>query len=65
MKFKLFALIFIFHLNIGAQETKKDYTEAFKLIEVWLDAQKDYEKLPGISGGFQSCFLWTDSTKQC
>ena len=32
-----------------AQESTKDYNEAFRLVEVWLDAQKDYEKLPGIS----------------
>lgn len=49
MKIKLFALLCIFYLNTSAQESKKDYSEAFKIIEVWLDAQKDYEKLPGIS----------------
>jgi len=32
-----------------AQDPPKYYSEAFTLIEVWLDAQKDYEKLPGIS----------------
>ena len=32
-----------------SQKDKKDYTEAFKLIEVWLDAQKDFEYLPGIT----------------
>jgi len=49
MKFKLFALLCIFYLYTSAQESKKDYSEAFKIIEVWLEAQKDYEKLPGIS----------------
>ncbi|MGB5360818.1 MAG: serine hydrolase domain-containing protein [Eudoraea sp.] len=49
MKFKLFAVICIFYFYTSAQENKKDYSEAFKIIEVWLDAQKDYEKLPGIS----------------
>ena len=49
IKFKLFLLICFFYLNTSAQESKKDYSEAFKIIEVWLDAQKDYEKLPGIS----------------
>ena len=49
MKFKLFLLISIFYLHSNAQEQKKNYSEAFKIIEVWLDAQKDYEKLPGIS----------------
>jgi CubicO group peptidase (beta-lactamase class C family) len=32
-----------------AQEEKQDYSDAFKIIEVWLDAQKDFDKLPGIS----------------
>ncbi len=49
MKFKLFLLIAIICLQTNAQVQKKDYSEAFKLIEVWLNAQKDYEKLPGIS----------------
>ncbi len=41
----LTALTFISY----SQDKKKDYTDAFKLIEVWLDAQKDYENLPGLS----------------
>jgi CubicO group peptidase (beta-lactamase class C family) len=40
--------LFLF-LSMAQKEEKKDYSEAFTLIEVWLDAQKDYEKLPGIS----------------
>ena len=32
-----------------AQEAKKDYTEAFKLVEVWLEAQKDFDHLPGLT----------------
>lgn len=32
-----------------SQENKKDYTEAFKLVEVWLEAQKDFDKLPGLT----------------
>jgi CubicO group peptidase (beta-lactamase class C family) len=36
-------------LVVMGQESTKNYDEAFKLVEVWLDAQKDYEKLPGIS----------------
>jgi len=32
-----------------AQEKQTDYTEAFKLIEVWLDAQRDYDRVPGMS----------------
>ncbi len=43
------ALCFFLTLSLAQKEEKKDYKEAFTLIEVWLDAQKDYEKLPGIS----------------
>lgn len=48
---KIYLLIFLSAaITISyAQENKKDYTEAFNLIEVWLEAQKDYESLPGIS----------------
>ena len=35
--------------NSYSQENKKDYTEAFKLMEVWLEAQKDFEQLPAIT----------------
>ena len=34
---------------IYAQENKKNYNEAFKLIAVWLDAQKDFENIPSIT----------------
>ena len=34
---------------LNAQNEKKNYEEAFKLINIWLEAQKDYEQLPGIS----------------
>ncbi len=36
-------------LCIFPQDVQKDYSEAIRLIEVWLDAQRDYEKLPGIT----------------
>lgn len=31
------------------QDKQTDYTEALKLIEVWLDAQRDYDRVPGMS----------------
>ena len=34
-----------------AQEEKKDYSEPLRVIEAWLDAQRDYENIPGISAG--------------
>ena len=42
-------LLSFFITTVFSQESKKDYTEAIKLVEVWLDAQKDFEKLPGIT----------------
>lgn len=41
--------LLLFLVSIGySQNDKKDYSEAFKLIEVWLESQKDFEQLPGI-----------------
>ena len=36
--------------SMNAQEAmEKDYIDALKFVEVWLDAQKDFDNLPGIS----------------
>lgn len=43
--FTIISLPFI----ILSQNEEKDYSEAFELIDVWLEAQKDFEKLPGIT----------------
>ncbi len=48
-KFYLASLLCFFFLNSFAQQSEKETSETFKLVEVWLDAQKDYEKLPGIT----------------
>ncbi len=49
IKYSFLAAAFIFlSFQIIAQDNK-DYTEAKHLIEVWLDAQKDFDKLPGIT----------------
>ncbi|MEJ2584125.1 MAG: serine hydrolase, partial [Robiginitalea sp.] len=46
----LYTHLFLFLvLTAPAQESSQDYTDAFRMVEVWLDAQKDYENLPGIS----------------
>ena len=45
--FTIFALTITF--SLPAQDNEKDYSEAIEIIEVWLEAQKDYEQLPGIS----------------
>lgn len=44
-------MIFLSLLVVTAysKEDKKDYADAFKLVEIWLEAQKDYEQLPGIT----------------
>ncbi len=48
MKFILpFAIALCYLVEVQAQKT--DYNDAIKLIEVWLDAQTDYENLPGLS----------------
>lgn len=49
MKKLLVITICFLNLNIFSQEKTRDYAEAFKIIEVWLDAQKAYDNLPGIS----------------
>lgn len=50
MKNTLLPLILaILFTGAYAQESEKDYSEAFTLIEVWLDAQKDFDNLPGLS----------------
>jgi len=47
-------LIFILCLSnclmtLSQENNEEDYTEALKLIDAWLAAQRDYENLPGIS----------------
>jgi len=50
MKIVIIMLLLVAFVQVGyALEGKKDYSEAFKLVEAWLDAQKDYEQLPGIT----------------
>ena len=46
--FLLFILLTFLAHPIFCQ-TEKDYTEAKHLIEVWLESQKDFEQLPGIT----------------
>ena len=47
--FLLLLACFLLLQNTYAQKSKKDYTEAFQLIEVWLEAQKDFDQLPGLT----------------
>jgi CubicO group peptidase (beta-lactamase class C family) len=49
------AVLLLFVMGVSAHATDKNtdnaynYDEAFRLIDVWLDAQKDFDRLPGIS----------------
>ena len=50
MKYLFFFFIALFSCTVANSQTKDtDYTEALKLIDVWLSAQRDFDKLPGIS----------------
>ena len=43
-------LVFIWALPSFSEEQKKpDFSEAIRLIDTWLEAQRDYDHLPGIS----------------
>ncbi len=52
MKKYVFLSLLTFSLTIGLSQKKQqeqDYSEAFTLIDVWLEAQKDFDQLPGIT----------------
>jgi len=50
MKIVLFFFIALCSCTVANSQTNKtDYKEALKLIDVWLNAQRDFDKLPGIS----------------
>jgi len=50
---KIISLVLLFYSVSGhAQTTSKvDYEHSFRLLEQWLDAQVDYDRLPGLSVG--------------
>ncbi len=54
-KYFLLLILIIYSCDTQQESVKKiqfqdkEYSEAFQLIEYWLDAQKDYEKLPGLT----------------
>ena len=53
--FLILILIFIYSCDFTYYKSEninfdnKEYSEAFQLIDYWLEAQKDYEKLPGLT----------------
>ena len=38
-------------LLVASEPEPPDFTEAHRLIDTWLEAQRDYDRLPGISVG--------------
>lgn len=48
-KISMLLMLFVTVLTGKAQDKQTDYSEALKLIEVWLDAQRDYDRVPGMS----------------
>ncbi len=42
-------ILFLFCFHCWGQSKKPDYTEMINVIDLWLDAQRDFDKLPGIS----------------
>ncbi|WP_439151118.1 serine hydrolase domain-containing protein [Winogradskyella sp.] len=59
--FILFVFLCLYSINGFSQKDNKNYEEAFKIIEVWLEAQKDFEALPGISAAIvkDQDILWS------
>ncbi len=45
----IFCLLFLLCFKSFGQIKKTDYSEMLILIDLWLDAQRDFDKLPGIS----------------
>jgi CubicO group peptidase (beta-lactamase class C family) len=43
------AIVLVISIHVQGQTTKVDYTDHLKLIDYWLDAQKDFDRLPGLS----------------
>lgn len=49
MKIKLLILFLLSFVISTAQDKKPDFTDAFRVIDTWVQAQVDYEKLPSVS----------------
>ncbi|MFW6351952.1 MAG: hypothetical protein ACOC2E_06160, partial [Bacteroidota bacterium] len=47
--FILISTFFLFKFGAVSQPNEKDYSQAFELIDVWMEAQKDYDRLPGVT----------------
>lgn len=50
MKYLFFCCLAFFTCKHASSQTiKTDYTEAIKMIDVWLHAQRDFERIPGLA----------------
>lgn len=49
MKILSALLLISLSFSLSAQDDTTDYSDAFRLIDVWIDSEKDFRKLPGIS----------------
>ena len=60
-KYALALALVVSCFTVYPQDDKKNYDEAITLIEVWLDAQKDFEDIPGISASIveDQKLLWS------
>ncbi len=60
-KFALALTLVASCIAVHPQDDKTNYDEALTLIEVWLDAQKDFEDIPGISASIveDQKLLWS------
>ncbi len=47
MRYLIFLLALLLCNDAISQTKKTDYKEAVRLIDIWLDAQRDFDKLPG------------------
>src|SRR6266567_297790 len=50
MKYLIFVFIAFLSCTAASSQSKEiDYKEALRVIDVWLNAQRDFDKLPGVS----------------
>ena len=64
-RFILVCVVFLFTINLAESKKTVDHprvSEAVKLVEIWLDAQRDYEGMPGISAAIvhDQNLIWSD-----
>lgn len=62
-KFILIGALFLMVSGGFSQSNNKDYSQAFELINVWMEAQKNFDRLPGISAVVvkDQEVLWTNA----